>query len=38
MLRIYKRKSNPKKLKNKKFLDCPSCPKFIRFLFWGLNS
>jgi hypothetical protein len=35
LLRIYEKKSNSKKLKNKKFFGCPSCPKFRRILFLG---
>jgi hypothetical protein len=38
LLRIYEKKSNPKKLKNKKSFGCPSYPKNKRVLFWGHNS
>jgi hypothetical protein len=33
-----KKKSNPKKLKNKKFFGYPTCPKNKRVLFLGHNS
>jgi hypothetical protein len=38
LLRIYGRKSNPKKFKNKKIFGYPSCPKFTRILFLGHKS
>jgi hypothetical protein len=38
LLRIYKKKSNLKKFKNKKYFGCPSCPKFRMILFLGHNS
>jgi hypothetical protein len=37
LLRIYEKKSNSEKLKNKKFFGCPSCPKFTRILFLEHN-
>jgi hypothetical protein len=38
LLRIYRKKSNPKKLKNQSFLGCPSCPKNKRVVFLRHNS
>jgi hypothetical protein len=38
LLRIYEKKSNPKKLKNKKFFGCSSCPNLKIFLFLGHSS
>jgi hypothetical protein len=38
LLRIYGKKSNSKKLKNKKFFGCLSCPKFKRILFLEHSS
>jgi hypothetical protein len=38
LLRIYKKKSNPKKLKIKSFLAAPSCLYDKRILFVGHNN
>jgi hypothetical protein len=38
LLRIYEKKSNPKKLKNRKFLAAQSCPHDQNKKFWGHNS
>jgi hypothetical protein len=38
LLRIYEKNSNQKKLKNKKFFGCPSCPNFKIIMFLGHSS
>jgi hypothetical protein len=38
LLRIYGKKSNPKKFKNKKFLAAQSCPHDQKNVFLGHNS
>jgi hypothetical protein len=38
LLRIYGKKSNPKKLKNKKFFGCLSCLRNKRFVVLIHNS
>jgi hypothetical protein len=38
LLRIHEKKSNPKKLENKKFFGCPSRPNFKIILFLGHSS
>jgi hypothetical protein len=37
LLRIYEKKSNPKKLKDKKFLAARSCPNDQKHVFLGHN-
>jgi hypothetical protein len=37
LLRIYGKKSNPKKLKNKSFLVARSCPHHKKMCFWGIT-
>jgi hypothetical protein len=38
LLRIYEKKTNPKKLKNRMFFGCPSCPNWKIILFLEHSS